>query len=72
MADVTYSEVVRLAEQLTPQELKALIDHLEELARQRQLTKEERMALLDASILSVPVAEVPSARREDWYDDSGR
>jgi len=72
MADVTYSDVVRLVEKLTQQEQQALLIHLQELARYRQLSKEERKALLRASILSVPVAEVPSPRREDWYGEDGR
>ena len=67
-----YSDVVRLVEQLTPQERKVLADHLNELAGQRQLTVEERIALFHASILSIPVAEVPSPRRMDWYGDDER
>jgi hypothetical protein len=70
--DIRYEEVVHLAEQLTPSEQTALITHLLELARYRQLTKEERKALFHASILDVAVAQEPSPRREDWYDDDGR
>jgi hypothetical protein len=72
MTDISYEEVVKLVDQLPPKEQTALIAHLLELARQRDLTKEERKTLFHASILNVPVANVPSPRREDWYDDDGR
>jgi hypothetical protein len=72
MADVSYTEVMRLAEQLSPQEQAALIAHLQQLAQHQQLTKEQRKALLEASILDIPFINEPSPRREDWYDDDGR
>jgi len=72
MANMTFDEIVELVDQLSPQEQTQLATHLLELVRQRQLTKEERKALLRASILSVPVANTPSPRREDWYGDEGR
>jgi hypothetical protein len=72
MASMTFDEIVELVDQLTPQEQTKLTTYLLELVRERQLTKEERKALLRASILNVPVAHTPSPRREDWYDDDGR
>jgi hypothetical protein len=67
-----YEEVVKLAKQLSPVEQQALIAHLQSLSKRRKLTNEEWKALLRASILSVPVKEDFSNRREDWYDDDGR
>jgi lipoprotein NlpI len=68
MAGVTYEEVVRLAEQLGPLEQEALIDHLQKIAQHRQLTIEEREALLEAAVVDLgPVSPDFSFRREDWY-----
>lgn len=70
MAGVTYEEVVRLAEQLGPLEQEALIEHLQKIAQHRQLTIEEREALLEAAVVDLgPVSPDFSFRREDWYDD---
>lgn len=41
MAQIPYDTVVRLAEQLSPEEQQVLIDHLREIAAQRQLSSEE-------------------------------
>ncbi len=70
MPGVTYEEVVRLAEQLGPLEQEALIEHLQKIAQHRQLTIEEREALLEAAVVDLgPVSPDFSFRREDWYDD---
>ncbi len=72
MADVTYDDVVRLAEQLTPVEQRALIAHLQQVARQRELSFKEWKILFEAMIDHTPVVGDFSPRREDWYDDDGR
>ena len=72
MEQVTYKAVVRLAEQLSPEAQKALIEHLQEIAKQRELSFEEWKALFDANIDYTPVVNDISPRREDWYDDDGR
>ena len=72
MAQVTYDEVVRLAEQLSPVEQQALIAHLQETAKHRKLTKEEWLALFDSMKVSIPLGKDFSLRREDWYGDDGR
>ena len=72
MEQVTYEAVVRLAEQLSPEAQKALIEHLQEIAKQRELSFEEWKALFDANIDYTPVVNDISPRREDWYDDDGR
>jgi lipoprotein NlpI len=64
MASVTYERVIRLAEQLTPQEQEALVAHLQQLAQQRQLTKQERKALFASMIVDLgPVSPDFSFRR---------
>ena len=72
MAEVTYDQVVRLAEQLSPQEQKALIAHLQTISKQRELSSDEWKALLDSSKVSIPPGPNFSDRRIDWYDDDGR
>jgi hypothetical protein len=70
MAGVSYEEVVRLAEQLTAVEQDALLEHLQKIAQHRQLTVEERKALLEAAVVDLgPVSPDFSFRREDWYGD---
>lgn len=73
MAQIIYTEVVRLAEQLTPEEQDALAMHLQEIAQRRQLTKDERKALFESMIVDLgTVSSDFSFRREDWYGDDGR
>jgi hypothetical protein len=70
MAAVTYEDVVQLADQLSPQEQRALIDHLQ--ATLRVLPFEEWKALFISSVDHTPVVADFSPCREDWYDDDGR
>ncbi len=72
MNSVTYSEVVSLAEQLSPLEQIELAAHLRHIASQRKLSKEEKLTLLKTKINHRAFKEEPSIRREDWYDDDGR
>ena len=70
--NIEYEKLIELVEQLPDEQQKDLLVRLLERAKQRQLSKEEKTALYHASILSVPVNEEPSIRREDWYGDDGR
>lgn len=72
MAQITYEAVVKLAEQLSPEAQKALIEHLQEIAKQRDLSFEEWKAVFDSMVDYTPVVSDISPRREDWYDDDGR
>jgi hypothetical protein len=72
MANITYDAVARLAEQLSPEEQLALIEHLQEVAKQRELSFEEWKALFDSLKIETPIVGVFSDRRVDWYDDEGR
>lgn len=72
MAQTTYDAVVKLAEQLSPAELRALVDHLQEVARQRELSFAEWKTLFDALQDDTPILHDISNRRSDWYDDDGR
>lgn len=70
---IPYETLVELVEQLPEVEQKALMERL--LSGKQAatlLTKAERVAAYHASIMSVPLREEPSIRREDWYDDDGR
>jgi len=70
--NIPYETLVTLVEQLPPKEQQDLLARLLHITRKRPLSKEDRLALFHTSILSVPVNEAPSIRREDWYDDDGR
>jgi hypothetical protein len=71
--NIDYSDLLELVEQLSEEQQKDLIRQLlTHRARQRPLTSEEKIQLLDAAKLHNPVNETPSVRRVDWYDDNGR
>jgi hypothetical protein len=72
MTETKLLEVLKLVEQLTPQEREALISQLQQLSKERKLTKAERRASLEAAIRHDSVLHEPSPRREDWYGDDGR
>ena len=70
---IDYDDLVELVEQLSEAQQQDLITQiLTHRARQRPLTSEEKIQLLDAAKLHNPVNEAPSVRRTDWYDDNGR
>jgi hypothetical protein len=72
MAQITYEAVVKLAEQLSPEAQKALIEHLQEIAKQRELSFEEWKAILESMVIDTPIVGEFSDRRVDWYHDDGR
>lgn len=70
---IEYSDLVELVGQLSEAQQQDLITQiLTHRARQRPLTPEEKIQLLDAAKLQNPVNEAPSVRRVDWYNDDGR
>lgn len=69
MGEVQYEEVVRLVEQLLPQQQAQLVEHLQMMAHQRELSFEAWDAALQAMIDRTPVIGDFPARREDWYQD---
>ena len=70
---IRYEQLVELVEQLSEEQQKDLIKRLlTRQAQQHPLTVEEKLKLLDAVKLNVPVNEEPSIRRVDWYNDDGR
>jgi hypothetical protein len=73
MATVSFEEVVELVDRLSEEQQNELIKHLMmRQAQQRPLTVEEKIKLLDAAKIHIPINEEPSVRREDWYSDDGR
>ena len=72
MADMTYEDVLKLAEQLTLEEQQTLLDQLQQRVEDKKRAKEEWKRRFEAVILRAPVLQEPSPRREDWYDDDGR
>jgi hypothetical protein len=73
MEQVSYQQVLQLAEQLTPEEQQTLIARMQEIAAARQLSIRERKALFASMTLDLgPVAPGFSDRRADWYGDDER
>ena len=78
MADMTFDEVLHLAEQLTPEEQKALIVRLEAEVRQREAelnisTQEDFNRTFDLLVFDAgPWPAELTLRREDEYGDSAR
>jgi hypothetical protein len=68
-----YARIVQLVDRLSESQQNELIVHLlHRQARQRPLTPQEKIRLFDSAKLYHEVAQTPSPRREDWYDDDGR
>ncbi len=65
MPTVAYEEVVKLAEQLSPTEQRALAAHLQELAARRTLTGEDRKRLFESIIVSASPGADFSLNREE-------
>jgi hypothetical protein len=76
MADISYDDIVRLAEQLPRAQQVELANHLMQQPQQplqtRKLSPVEWMRLLETTVIDNPPGEQFSLRREDWYDDDGR
>ena len=72
MTAITFEEVARLADQLSPEDRQALITRLQERSQHRKLSPEEWNVLLNSITISIPPGPKFSDRREDWYDDDGR
>ena len=71
MANITFDELVELVDQLSSDDQIALMEHLQQRAKQRVLSVDEKMRLLRAVQLRIEVNQEPSIHREDWYDDEG-
>ncbi len=69
---IDFETLVELAEQLSPEDKQALIQRLQETAKQRELTVQEWKTLFESTVIHNPIKEPFSLRREDWYDDEGR
>lgn len=70
---IEYENLVELVEQLSEAQQQDLLMRLLEKANARQLSKEEKRALLDSMALDLgEVSSDYSDRRADWYGDDGR
>ncbi len=70
---IDYEQLVALIEPLSPEQQTDLLARLLEKSKTRQLTSQERKALLES--MTIDLGEVLpgySDRREDWYGDDGR
>ncbi len=64
-----YEEVVKLAETLSYDEQICLMNHLQTKTTQHRLPSNQWNDLFDSLKINIPLAELPSLKREDWYDD---
>ncbi|MBX3065942.1 MAG: hypothetical protein KF726_23390 [Anaerolineae bacterium] len=69
MTDITYEQVVQLADQLSPEDQVRLAEHLEMRRTEEELSDEAWESLFEDLKISVPITDKFSLRREDWYDD---
>lgn len=69
---VPFETLVELIEQLSPAQQRQLMARLQARSRGHTLSPAEKMALIRSVQADVAVIHVPSVRREDWYDDTGR
>jgi hypothetical protein len=70
---VLYEEVVSLVDQLTPEEQRAIVDHVLEKPKKPKLSADEFRQWLESLAYDVgSVSTGYSDRREDWYGDDGR
>jgi hypothetical protein len=67
MGQATYEEVVKLADQLSPDEQHALIEHLQKHRQRPRLSWDAWDALLASVRVSAGPGPLFSDRREDWY-----
>jgi hypothetical protein len=67
---IPFETLVQLVAQLPAEDRQALIKRVQVLTDPRTLSAAEKIALLESAVLDVHVSQVPSTRREDWYDDS--
>ena len=72
MSQAAYKEVVRLVDQLSPEERQSLVEHLQRLAQRVGFEPDEWLARLEQVQVNIPPGPKFSDRREDWYDDDGR
>jgi hypothetical protein len=72
MIQSTYAEVIKLVDQLTLTEQRALVEYLQEQAKEKLLSSEQWNMLFDSLKTEIPLGDSFSLRREDWYGDDGR
>ena len=70
---IDFETLVELVDQLPLLQKFNLMQHLVKTAQERELTAEEKIALLKSTVIDLgPVSPDFSFRREDWYGDDGR
>lgn len=70
---ISYEQLRQLIRQLpATQRRELLVEIADDPETSTPLTPDEKKAIYHAAILTVPVNEAPSIRREDWYGDDGR
>jgi hypothetical protein len=70
--DIPYDTLLDLIDQLSEDQKRDLLQRLKKMFASREQSYDEWTKLLRSAQVDAPVAEEPSPRREDWYDDDGR
>ena len=65
-----YGQIVQELKEDWDERLLAKI--LTQVAQFRNLSAKEKIFLLDAAKIDIPIKKMPSMRREEWYGDDGR
>ena len=69
---IPFETLVSLVEQLPDDQKQTLIKRVQAHADAAELSAEQKITRFEAIVIDAEVIEVPSVRREDWYDDDGR
>ncbi len=67
--NISYETLVDLVEQLPEDQQRDLMQRLQDRTQGREMTLDDKIALLRSAQIDRDVKEEPSPRREDWYDD---
>ena len=72
MDRLTLDQILRAAEDLSPDDRAVLIQQLQALPRLQVGSAAARIARFKAAQIHAQINQEPSVRREDWYGDDGR
>ena len=66
---IPFETLVSLVEQLPDDQQKTLIERVQTHKDATSPSAEQKIARFESIMIDAEVIEIPSVRREDWYDD---